>query len=155
MNEKKPRVVIIDDDEMDQELYRLAFARLDLEVELICFEDGANAAAGLLELHEAEPEQHPAVVLVDLYLPPIDGVDLLGLRRRQLRDWEVPFVMMSSSESPSDRERSRRAGCDGYIVKPNGFNSLVQVLRDEVVPFICSEDEADDAGSAPDAMGGG
>ncbi len=148
MDENRPRVVIIDDDEMDQELYRLAFGRLDQEVELICFEDGAAAAAGLLQLHEADPDEHPAVVLVDLYMPPIDGVDLLGLRRRQLRDWDVPFVMISSSDTPADRERSRRAGCDGYIVKPDGFDALVGILREEVVPYLRGEHADDDDTSA-------
>ncbi|MDA1192454.1 MAG: response regulator [Candidatus Poribacteria bacterium] len=69
------------------------------------------------------------MILLDLKLPKLDGVDLLKRIRARESMRHVPVVMLSSSDLPSDIRRCYEAGANGYVVKPVNFDDLVTAMR--------------------------
>lgn len=117
MSEPGARVVVIDD---EQAIRR--FLRTVLEAHSYQVFEVANGEEGLA----AVAQQHPDVVILDLGLPTIDGVEVI----RRLREWsEVPIVVLSVREQETDKIAALDAGADDYLTKPFGAGELLARLR--------------------------
>jgi DNA-binding NarL/FixJ family response regulator len=114
-----PHVLVVDDDAAFAELLTLLLSA-DRRVQV------AGTAADGAEAVDLAVELEPDVVLMDLHLPVIDGVEATRRIRRHLPDTRV--VVVTSSNDPEDRQRARQAGADAFLPKSVGEQALVEAI---------------------------
>ena len=74
-------------------------------------------------------KQHPHLVLLDLNLPGLSGLDVLAILKADEKLSSIPVVIFSSSSHEQDRKKSFALGAKQYITKPNTFDEVVEALR--------------------------
>ncbi len=126
------RVLLVEDSPNDAELTLEAFAETGLANEVVWVRDGREA---LDYLHQEgafanRPAGLPAVVLLDLKMPRVDGLQVLEHVKNHPRLKSVPVVMLTSSREEADLARSYGLGVNAYVVKPVGFPQFVQALKE-------------------------
>lgn len=115
-------ILIVEDSQDDLDLMRLALRRAKVVAELRPARDGVEALAQL------ESGDLPAVVLLDLRLPRLDGFQVLERMRADDRTKHVPVVVLSSTDEPGDIERAYTVGANSFVCKPLGFDSAQEVI---------------------------
>lgn len=121
---KSRRVLLVEDSPNDAKLTLAAFEESGIESEIVWVKDGQEALDYLLA-----SEGPPAVVLLDIKLPKIDGHEVLERMKRDPVLCTIPVVMLTSSSHDADLTRSYAAGVNAYVVKPVGFPEYVAALR--------------------------
>jgi two-component system, response regulator len=111
---EQPWLLIVEDDPDDSELAMVALERCGVRCGVRTARDGVEALA----LLDAEPSTLPRLVLLDLKMPRMDGVELAERCRGDQRLREVPLVMLTSSAESRDIERAYCAGVNSFVVKP-------------------------------------
>ena len=126
-NQRIRKIVLAEDNLADVELTRLAFANLDLPIELIHVNDGQE----LLDyLNEAELSDI-ALVLLDLNMPRIGGIDLLKMMYNDDEYKKLPVVVLSSSLHETDVITCYEYVANAYVNKPidiNAFNEMIAAI---------------------------
>jgi CheY-like chemotaxis protein len=132
VNSLRP-VLAAEDDEGDAMLLRLAFKRACIPHSLIVVHDGQEAI-DYLNGHPPYEDRviypPPALLLLDLKMPRLNGFDVLTwwAEHPELRD--LPVVVLSSSSHETDIDRARKMGAREYIVKPHGFAQLTKLMEE-------------------------
>ena len=125
-------ILLVEDDRRDLELTLVALERSQLANEVIVVRDGAQALDYLLREGDFKQrtEGTPAVVLLDLKLPKVNGLEVLQKVRSTPGLRSVPVVMLTSSQEESDVVRSYELGVNAYVVKPVEFKQFVAAIAD-------------------------
>ena len=131
MSELK-RILLVEDTPNDVELTMAALADAHLANEVVVVRDGAEALDYLYErgAFAGRMSSHPAVVLLDLKLPKVDGLEVLEQVKSDEQLRTIPIVMLTSSREESDLVRSYHLGVNAYVVKPVDFVEFATALRD-------------------------
>jgi CheY-like chemotaxis protein len=128
----KKWILIGEDDPRDAQLTVMALGRYSTTHEVVVARDGAEVLDYLY--HRGNYEEHgqgdPAVVLLDLKMPRMDGIEVLSRVKRDERLKTIPVVMMTSSRHDADLMECYRLGANGYIVKPMDFQHYTEALHD-------------------------
>lgn len=124
MNYETNPIVLVEDNESDAEIARRAIERANLSREVLVIEDGLSAAEIVLGSPQREPCPRPRVLLLDINLPGLDGIELLNRIRSTPRLKGVPVVMVSSSIEASDIRKAYETGCNSYVTKPSDIRDL-------------------------------
>jgi len=124
-------IAITDDDPDDRELLREAWCECGIAHPLTYFLNGAELLDGLrAQAGGADAaESLPALVLLDLNMPVMDGFQALIEIRRDPRLQHLPVVILSTSHAERDRIRSLQLGANAFFSKPTDFSSLLELLR--------------------------
>jgi CheY-like chemotaxis protein len=112
---------------------RRALEKHDLDCKLIVVEDGQAALHFMEEADADDGVACPDLVLLDLNLPRATGSRVLTRIRQSPRCTRTPIIIITSSDSPLDRETAARLGATGYFQKPGdlaGFMQLGRIVRD-------------------------
>ena len=120
----------VEDDDAAFYVIRMAFQELPFSVQLLRAKTGKEAL-GLLQnqaVREDAPRQ-PDLILLDLNLPGLSGLDVLALLKADRKLLSIPVTVFSSSSLEKDRNRSFALGAQQYITKPNSFEKVVQALK--------------------------
>jgi CheY-like chemotaxis protein len=125
-------ILLVEDNPHDLELTLIALERSQLANEVIVVRDGADALDYLHMRGAFADRDHgnPAVVLLDLKLPKVDGLEVLAEIRGQLALKSLPVVMLTSSREEQDLIRSYELGVNAYVVKPVDFQEFVRAISD-------------------------
>nr|WP_315399613.1 response regulator [uncultured Duganella sp.] len=125
-------ILLVEDNPHDLELTLIALERSQLANEVIVVRDGADALDYLNARGSfANREQgNPAVVLLDLKLPKVDGLEVLAEIRGNATLKSIPVVMLTSSREEQDLIRSYELGVNAYVVKPVDFQEFVRAIAD-------------------------
>jgi DNA-binding response OmpR family regulator len=125
-------ILLVEDDKRDLELTLVALERSQLANEVIVVRDGAQALDYLLREGDFKDrdEGSPAVVLLDLKLPKVNGLEVLQKVRATPHLRAMPVVMLTSSQEESDVVRSYELGVNAYVVKPVEFKQFVAAIAD-------------------------
>jgi len=125
-------ILLVEDNPHDLELTLIALSKSQLANEVVVVRDGAEALDYLHRHGEfAERQQgSPAVILLDLKLPKVDGLEVLKEIRNTDGLKSVPVVMLTSSKEEQDVIRSYELGVNAYVVKPVDFNEFVRAIAD-------------------------
>ncbi|NWJ39930.1 MAG: response regulator [Geothrix sp.] len=129
---KRPVVLIVEDCPNDLALLMLAIEKAGVPFETAVATDGQEALDWLFRkgAHEDRDEEvYPALVLMDLKLPRLSGLDVLRALRQEPRGWLTPVVAMTTSEMPSDIQKAYAFGANAYVQKPMDFNGLVRLVE--------------------------
>jgi CheY-like chemotaxis protein len=125
-------ILLVEDNPKDLELTLMALDRSNLANEVVTVRDGEECLDYLFRRGKFEdrPEGHPAVVLLDLKLPKIDGLEVLQEIKKD-RDLDVvPVVMLTTSREEQDLLRSYKLGVNAYVVKPVDFKEFMAAIQE-------------------------
>lgn len=125
-------ILLVEDDPRDLELALVALERSQLANEVIVVRDGAQALEYLRRTGEFDGREsgNPAVVLLDLKLPKINGLEVLEAIRADAGLRSIPVVMLTSSQEENDVVRSYQLGVNAYVVKPVEFKQFLSAISD-------------------------
>lgn len=125
-------IVLVEDNPHDLELTLVALERSQLANEVIVLRDGADALDYLLRrgAYHDRLEGNPAVMLLDLKLPKVDGLEVLKAVRESAELRSIPVVMLTSSREEPDLHRAYELGVNAYVVKPVEFKEFVAAISD-------------------------
>lgn len=126
-------ILLVEDNENDAELAMRALRKHNLTNRVVHVKDGAEAldfifATGVYAHRHVE--NGPKVVLLDLKLPKVDGLEVLKRIKSDARTRIIPVVMMTSSNEESDLIESYKYGVNSYIVKPVEFETFVSAVSE-------------------------
>ncbi|WP_437881123.1 response regulator [Pseudomonas sp. LRF_L74] len=125
-------ILLIEDNPHDLELTLVALERSQLANEVIVLRDGVEALDYLFRrnAHAGRDEGNPAVMLLDLKLPRVDGLEVLQAVRESAELRSIPVVMLTSSREEPDLQRAYELGVNAYVVKPVEFKEFVSAISD-------------------------
>jgi CheY-like chemotaxis protein len=126
------RILMVEDDPNDVELTMTALEGYNLANEVVVTRDGEEALDYLYRRgnYATRSSDHPAVILLDLKLPKIDGLEVL----RQVKSDDnlkiIPVVVLTSSREEKDLVSSYKLGVNAYVVKPVDFHEFVNAIKE-------------------------
>jgi len=126
------RMLLAEDNEHDVELTLSALSENRLANEVVVVRDGAEALDYLYRRgrYQQREEGNPVVVLLDLKMPKVDGLEVLRRIKGDDTLRQIPVVMLTSSREENDLVESYRLGANAYVVKPVEFNRFVEAVRE-------------------------
>lgn len=132
MNAMLKPILLVEDNPHDLELTLIALSKSQLANQVVICRDGAEALDYLLGRGEyaGRSAGNPAVVLLDLKLPKVDGLEVLKTVRETATLRSMPVVMLTSSKEEQDLVRSYELGVNAYVVKPVDFTEFVRAIAD-------------------------
>ena len=125
-------ILLVEDNPKDLELTLVALEKTQLANEVITLRDGAEALDYLFRRgqYATRAEGNPAVILLDLKLPKVDGLQVLERIKEDAALRSTPVVMLTSSREEKDLIRSYNLGVNAYVVKPVGFGEFIEAISD-------------------------
>jgi len=123
-------ILFVEDNADDVELAMRALKRANIANRIHIVNDGAAALDFLFctgEYAYRQRDDHPGLVLLDVGLPKVDGIEVLRRIKSDAVLNSVPVIMLTASDNYRDFAAAKRLGADGYIVKPVGFQNLSEV----------------------------
>jgi CheY-like chemotaxis protein len=131
MDVKMKRILLVEDDPNDVELTLTALKEFNLANEVVVVGDGAEALDFLFKrgAFSERTNGNPAVILLDLKLPKISGIEVL----KQIRETEnlkmIPVVILTSSREEKDLNDGYSLGTNAYVVKPLEFQQFIEAIK--------------------------
>jgi DNA-binding response OmpR family regulator len=126
------RILMVEDDSKDVELSLTALDQYNLANEVVVARDGEEALDYLYRRGRfmARSNGNPAVILLDLKLPKVDGLEVLGRIRADDALKLIPVVVLTSSREERDMVASYELGVNAYVVKPVDFHEFVNAVKE-------------------------
>jgi two-component system response regulator len=130
--EKTRTILLIEDDEAHAALITRILENVDRGAEIQLVRDGEEALEYLFQQGKyaaQEMRPRPDLVLLDLRLPRLDGLEVLKAIKRSERLKAIPVVVLTSSESETDIQTAYLSGANIYLVKPLSFGEFAELIR--------------------------
>ncbi len=128
MNNPTVKILLVEDNPADIELTREAFEESDFDNELTVIEDGAEALEYLYECRNQD-QQTPEIILLDINLPQVNGLEILQKVKSDEQLRKIPVVILTSSADDMDIFNSYQNYCSGYITKPVNIENFMAVAK--------------------------
>lgn len=129
---KNRKILLIEDNPDDIELTLRAFKKNNIMNEIVVKSDGVQALDyffGIGGIAQKNADEMPILILLDLKLPRIDGMEVLKKLRKDERTKLIPVVILTSSKEPSDLLSCYKLGCNSYIRKPVSFTEFTDMIK--------------------------
>jgi len=125
-------ILLAEDNPLDVEMTLAALAEHNLANEVVVVNDGVEALDYLYARgkYQSRPSGNPGVVLLDLKMPKLGGLEVLRTIKQDEALRSVPIVMLTSSREESDLVNSYRLGVNAYVVKPVAFDAFMSAVKD-------------------------
>lgn len=126
------RILLVEDDTKDVELTMTALEEYNLANEVVVAHDGEEALDYLncRGKYTDRSSENPAVLLLDLKLPKVDGLEVLKEIKSDAKLRLIPVVVLTSSKEEKDMVASYRLGVNAYVVKPVDFHEFVNAIKE-------------------------
>ncbi len=126
------RILLVEDDRKDAELTLEALAEYNLANEVIVARDGEEALDYLYRRRKFQDmaNGNPAAILLDLKLPKVNGLEVLGRIRGDEKLKMIPVIVLTSSRQEEDLEKCYQLGVNAYVVKPVDFHEFINAVRE-------------------------
>jgi DNA-binding response OmpR family regulator len=130
--ERLGRILMVEDDPKDVELTLTALEEYNLANEVVVVGDGEEALDYLYcrGAYKLRTGDNPAVMLLDLKLPKVDGLEVLQKVKSDEKLKIIPVVVLTSSHEEKDMVASYKLGVNAYVVKPVDFHEFVNAIRE-------------------------
>jgi two-component system, response regulator len=125
-------VLLVEDNEDDATLTEMAFKKGQIPHKLVVVEDGQEALDFLFyqsKYTTRTPVESPALILLDLKLPFVSGLDVLKETRANKNTRQIPVVVLTSSMEDKDQVDSFRLAANDFIRKPTGYSHFIEVIQ--------------------------
>ena len=129
MTENSVEILLVEDNPNDVELTLHAFQKSKLVNRVHVARDGVEALTFLFGNEAGNAQNHPKVILLDLKLPKVDGLEVLRRLKANANTQSIPVVVLTSSREERDVVDSYQLGVNSYIVKPVEFDQFVDATR--------------------------
>ncbi len=132
MANKTVEILLVEDNPNDIELTLYALKKYHVAERVAVVRDGVEALDYLFckgAYADRRPEDIPQLILLDLKLPKVDGLDVLRQIRADARTQSIPVIALTSSREDTDVRESYRLGINSYIVKPIDFDRFTEAVR--------------------------
>ena len=139
-------ILLVEDNPDDEELTRVAFEESRIANELVVTRDGAEALDwifGAGAYAERDLRIMPSVILLDLKLPKVDGLEVLERLRADDRTRRIPVVILTSSKEQEDVARSYDRGANSYVRKPVDFSQFLDAAKNLGLYWLVMNERAD------------
>jgi len=125
------RIILVEDSPRDAEIALRAFSEYNLANEVMHLRDGVEALDYLYTRGDFADRAHghPALILLDLKMPRLDGMDVLQTVKSDPALKTIPIVVMTSSREEPDLERAYELGANAYVVKPVKFKEFIDAVK--------------------------
>jgi CheY-like chemotaxis protein len=125
------RILLVEDDPKDVELILSTLGEYNLANEIAVARDGADALDYLYcrGAYATRPRGNPVVILLDLKMPKVDGIQVLIQLKSDDHLRSVPVVILTSSRETSDLDECYRLGVNAYVVKPVRFAEFIEAVK--------------------------
>ena len=127
MNEERVDVVIVEDDPNDAELIMRVFRKHNMVNQMVLLKDGAEA---LDFFFGGRAGDHPKIVLLDLKLPKVNGIEVLQRLKGDERTKDIPVVVLTSSAENQDIRDAYQYGANSYVTKPIRFEEFAHAVSE-------------------------
>jgi len=127
MNEEKVDIVIVEDDPSDAELITRVFRKHNMVNRIVVLKDGAEA---LDFFFGSKANDHCKVVLLDLKLPKVNGIEVLQRLKSDERTKDIPVVVLTSSAENQDINDAYKYGVNSYVTKPIRFEEFANAVAE-------------------------
>jgi CheY-like chemotaxis protein len=124
-----PEILLVEDNKGDQDLFLGAVAASGLRVTVVIASEASEAVVRLNRIGRYQDAVLPALIVLDLHLPGLNGQTLLQVIRTAYRSRKVPVVVFTASQSPADRLACEKLGISDFAIKPE----TIQELREFVL----------------------
>ena len=126
------RILLVEDDPKDVELTLTALEEYNLANEVVVARDGEEALDYLYRRADfkTRTKENPAVLLLDLKLPKVDGLEVLRDIKSDEKLKLIPVVVLTSSREEKDMVASYKLGVNAYVVKPVDFHEFVNAIKE-------------------------
>ena len=135
MSQSDRPILLVEDNPMDVDLTRRAFIRRKVNHPIEVARDGEEALAFISDWGEKRPI--PRLILLDLKLPKVDGLEVLRHLKSHPRFRVIPVVVLSTSTEERDIQIAYRDGANSFIVKPVDFDQFMQIV-DHIQIYWCT-----------------
>jgi two-component system response regulator len=125
-------ILVVEDNATDLEMTLRALKKHHLANRVLAVRDGEEALDYIFARgkFEGRANRHPRVILLDLKLPKVDGIEVLRIIKSDERTKTIPVVVLTSSAEERDRIESYRLGVNSYIVKPVEFDGFIRAISE-------------------------
>lgn len=133
MDKHKAEIIIIEDNPNDAELIMRIFKKYSLADKFVVLKDGAEAIDFLFEqqgLAGTSNNVIPKVILLDLKIPKIDGIEVLRRLKADEKTRNTPVVVLTSSTEPRDLREAYKLGANSYVAKPIKFDEFTKAVSE-------------------------
>jgi two-component system response regulator len=134
LKENTIEIILVEDNPADEEMTLMALKERNLANKVHVLRDGAEALTYIMNNIDCRPgktdEQRPKVILLDLKLPKIDGLEVLRRIRSDERTKGLPVVILTSSNEERDRIEGYKLGANSYVVKPVDFSDFARAVSE-------------------------
>lgn len=134
MNDKQT-ILLVDDDEIDIKSVKRAFEELNITNPLNVTHNGEEA----LEYLRDEKNKKPGLILLDLRMPRMDGIEFLKIMKKEDNLKIIPVVVLTTSKEEEDKIEGFNLGIAGFMMKPVNYIELVEVIRTIKMYWTLSE----------------
>lgn len=126
---------IAEDDPDDRVLIKEAFEEHRYAEAISFFDDGEKVLSKLNEGYPANLWPLPSLLILDLNMPKINGIELLQIIKKSSRTRNIPVVILTTSRINGDKEKLINLGADDFITKPFSFDLMIKITRDLIEKY--------------------
>jgi len=144
MSDEKVDIVIVEDDPSDAELIARVFRKHNMVNNIVLLKDGAEA---LSFFFGSSANDHPKVVLLDLKLPKVNGIEVLQRLKSDERTKNIPVVVLTSSAENQDIRDAYKYGVNSYVTKPIRFEDFANAVSELRLYWLLLNKPSDAQGS--------
>lgn len=130
MEEKSIKILSAEDDRDDQFLIKRAIDKAYIKTEIYFVSNGEDLLERLLTCND---ENIPDLILLDLNMPEMSGIEALKKIKENEKNRKIPVVILTTSDNENDMEQCYELGIQSYVTKPQSFDELVKCLENIIL----------------------
>ncbi|MBD3750069.1 MAG: response regulator [Sphingobacteriales bacterium] len=126
---------IAEDDADDRMIIKEAFEENFYQNQISFFEDGESVLLKIKNQTEDTPIDFPSLLILDLNMPKVNGLELLKLVKKGEKTRHIPVVILTTSKNKMDMEKVKDLGADDFITKPNSFDLMLKITKELIEKY--------------------